>query len=98
MTPLPQDHVLVEAVPTNKLAGFCITSDDGSKLNVNGEPVILNDGLHSAVTECGSVEVTDSEIEVVVEYFERGGGSVLVLEYSPPGTTEYSVVSADLWI
>ena len=54
----------------------------------------------SAVRECGSVQVeaTDSEIEVVVEYFERGGGSVLVLEYSPPGTTEYSVVSADLWI
>ena len=65
---------------------------------VNGETVILNDGLHSAVKECGSVEVTDSDIDVVVEYFERGGGSVMILEYSPPGTSEYSIVPVDAWM
>jgi len=90
------DHLYIEAVPST--VGFCITSDDGSKLIANGETVILNDEIHSAIRECGSLEVTDSEVDVLVEYFERGGGSVLILEYSPPGTTEYSIVPVDAWI
>jgi hypothetical protein len=92
------DHLLVEAVPTSNVAGFCITSDDGSKLFINGEMVIDNDGLHSDVRKCGSVEVDDPEIDVVVEFFERGGGATLILEWSPPGTSAYSVVPADSWI
>lgn len=90
-----QDHLLVEAVPTT---GFCITSDDGSKLFVNGEMVIDNDGLHSDVRKCGSVETADQDLEVVVEFFERGGGATLILEWSPPGASGYSVVPADVWI
>ena len=60
--------------------------------------VIDNDGLHSDRTECGSVEVKDPEIDVAVEFFERGGGATLILKWSPPGTTEYSVVPTDAWI
>ena len=85
-------------MPTSNVAGFCITSDDGSKLFINGEMVIDNDGLHGNVRKCGSVEVEDPEIDVGIEFFERGGGATLILEWSPPGTTEYSVVPADAWI
>jgi len=90
------DHLRIDVAPST--IGFCITSDDGSKLKINGEIAILNDGLHGAVRECSSVEVTDPYIDIMVEYFERGGDSVMILEYSPAGTEEYFVVPADVWI
>jgi len=93
------DHLLVEAVPEGNVAGFCVTSDDGSKLFINGEMVIDNDGLHSNRRKCGSVEVENPEIDVAVEFFERGGGATLILEWKPPGTSEnYSIVPAEAWI
>ena len=35
--------------------GFSLTSDDGSKLWVNGDLVVNNDGLHEMVTKTGTV-------------------------------------------
>ena len=93
-----KDHLVVEAASTSKTVGFCITSDDGSKLFVNGEMVIDNDGLHGNVRKCGSVETADGQIDIAVEFFERGGGATLILEWSPPGATGYSVVPAEVWI
>ena len=36
---------------------FEVASDDGSALYVNGQPVVMNDGLHGTVSRKGSIEL-----------------------------------------
>ena len=62
---------------------ICITSDDGSKLFIEGSLVISNDGLHGAVQECVTYDTLGGVKQVDVEYFQRGGGATLRLEYVP---------------
>ena len=50
---------------------FCLTSDDGSKLKIDGSLVINNDGLHSDRTYCATKTFT-GRVSVEVEFFERG--------------------------
>ena len=58
---------------------LCLTSDDGSKLFLNDELLINNDGLHGAKTICAGV--SGGLYKIDVEYFERGGHAVLVLKW-----------------
>lgn len=60
---------------------FYTTSDDGSRLLVDGVEVVDNDGLHGSVTESGTVNLAAGEHTVVVEFFEAGGGENLSVEW-----------------
>lgn len=64
---------------------FYTTSDDGSKLYVNGQQVVDNDGDHGAVTKGGSISLEPGLHEIRVEYFENGGGETLTVAFRPPG-------------
>ena len=66
---------------------FFLTSDDGSRLYVDGQPVINNDGLHGAIEEQITIELTAGTHTIEVRYFERGGGSVLDLDWAGPSFT-----------
>ena len=50
---------------------FCLTSDDGSKLFINDQLIIDNDGLHSDQTKCSSGYFS-GRVAVAVEFFEHG--------------------------
>ena len=63
---------------------FYLTSDDGSKLFINDETVVDNDGSHGAKTRRGSVDLPKGKSKIVVQYFNNGGGSWLELQYSGP--------------
>lgn len=58
---------------------MCLVSDDGSKLFLDDELIVNNDGLHGAVRRCGAVSWGVYKIDV--EFFEAGGGAHLVLEW-----------------
>jgi hypothetical protein len=60
---------------------LCITSDDGSKVYLDGALVINNDGLHVAKQKCA--DVTECVYKIDIEYFERAGDSVLILKFGP---------------
>ncbi|GHC03498.1 PQQ-dependent sugar dehydrogenase [Cerasicoccus arenae] len=60
---------------------FYTTSDDGSRLLVDGIEVVDNDGLHGSITESGTINLSAGEHTVVVEFFENGGGESLVVEW-----------------
>ncbi|WP_309400392.1 PQQ-dependent sugar dehydrogenase [Cerasicoccus maritimus] len=60
---------------------FYTTSDDGSRLLVNGVEVVDNDGLHGNVTQEGTISLVAGEHTVVVEFFENGGGENLTVEW-----------------
>ena len=71
---------------------FRLTSDDGSRLSIDGATVINHDGLHAATSMDGTVSLTTGYHALRIDYFERGGGQQLTLEWRPPGAAGYSVV------
>jgi outer membrane protein OmpA-like peptidoglycan-associated protein len=77
---------------------FRLTSDDGSRLLVDGRPVIDNDGLHATRALEGRVALSPGMHDIEVQYFQGPRTQVaLVLELAGEGegyrafdTTRYS--------
>ncbi len=70
---------------------FITRSDDGSRLLVNGQTVVENDGLHAPRDRNGSVALTAGAHAIEVQFFERSGGEVLLVDVIPPGGSRQSV-------
>lgn len=60
---------------------FFTTSDDGSKLFIDGFEVVDNDGLHSNTERSGTINLTEGLHRITVLFFERGGNSNLLVRY-----------------
>ncbi|MGC9438369.1 family 16 glycoside hydrolase [Streptomyces sp. WG5] len=71
---------------------FRLTSDDGSRLSLDGATVIDHDGLHGAEPKDGTVELSAGPHPLRVEHFDRGGGQQLQLSWMPPGESGFTVV------
>lgn len=71
---------------------FRLTSDDGSRLSINGEQVIDNDGVHGDVSVDGTVELDAGVHALEIDYFQAGGGATLKLEWQVPGSSAFTVV------
>ncbi|UQU62349.1 DUF1080 domain-containing protein [Couchioplanes caeruleus] len=79
-------------VPAGGTYAFRLASDDGSRLAIDGKPVVDNDGLHGVESKDGSVELGAGPHALFVEFFEAGGGQQLTLSWRPPGADDFSVV------
>ncbi len=67
---------------------FGLTSDDGSRLLLDGKQVIDNWRDQAAHTETAAVDLTaGTPVEVEVDYYQGGGGSTVNLGWTPPGDT-----------
>lgn len=64
---------------------FHLSSDDGSRLLIDGQQVLNNDGIHALTTERTSWRLEPGMRQVVVEYFEQGGEERLTVEFEGPG-------------
>ena len=64
---------------------FFTASDDGSKLFINGNLIVSNDGLHSTLERQGTVTLTAGVHDIEVQYFEQAADQVLQVSYSGPG-------------
>ena len=64
---------------------FYTSSNDGSKLYINGELIVDNDGLHGPVQKSGDIQLTKGMHEIQVDYFQGGGSKVLMVYYSSKG-------------
>jgi hypothetical protein len=71
-------------VPATAKYKFYLSSDDGSKLYINNQLLIDNDGLHSEQLKTGELKLPKGEVPVRVEYFQGGGGSGLSIEFESP--------------
>ncbi|MFI7600045.1 PA14 domain-containing protein [Actinoplanes sp. NPDC049681] len=86
-------HVLGNlTVPADGSYTFRLTSDDGSRLTIDGTTAIDNDGLHGVESADGTVALTAGHHSVFIEYFEAGGGQRLTLSWRPPGAEDFAVV------
>ncbi len=63
---------------------FYTTSDDGSKLYVDGTQVVNNDGAHGSQERSGSIVLVPGIHTITVEFFERTGGENLSVAYESP--------------
>jgi hypothetical protein len=68
---------------------FRINSDDGTKLYIDGNPVVMNDGVHPPKSVSGSVTLSAGDHELVLEYFQ-GPRYLIALQVwvTPPGGSE----------
>jgi len=77
---------------------FFITSDDGSKLSVNGELIADNDGGHGAIQRSGTVELEQGLAHIEVEYFNEAGGYWLDTYYKGPGIPKQIIPADKLYL
>ena len=63
---------------------FELSSDDGSALEIDGKPVVLNDGIHPNTAVSAATDLTKGRHEMVVKYFEGGGEEELSLSIEGP--------------
>ena len=68
-------------VPENGVYSIYSNSDDGSKVFINDQLVVNNDGLHGARLEYVSMNLTKGYYAVRVEYFDRELDHVLEVGY-----------------
>ena len=74
---------------------FTTTSDDGSKLFIDGVEIVDNDGLHGSVTETGSTFLAPGDYNIVLIFFENGGGDSLSATISGDDTGNVPIDLAD---
>jgi len=81
---------------------FKTRSDDGSRLYIDEQLVVDNDGWHGMRVREGAVTFTEDEIgwkDITITFYEDGGGSGLEVSVRPPGDpgckdTSFSTSSA----
>ena len=73
---------------------FYTTSDDGSKLYVDNQLVVNNDGDHGVQEGSGSVSLSKGKHTLKIEYFNGGGGYYLDAKYKGPGIGK-QIIPAD---
>ena len=64
---------------------FRLSSDDGSRLFIDGKQIIDNDGVHPNTGKEVSVNLNAGLHELRVDYFEKSGQQELSLDWSGPG-------------
>jgi mono/diheme cytochrome c family protein len=64
---------------------FYLTSDDGSRMYIDGKQVIDNDGLHAPQSRVGSEKLTKGIHKIGVDFFQAGGGADLLVQIEAPG-------------
>lgn len=70
---------------------FYLTSDDGSRLSINNEEIVLNDGLHGMSEKSGSLFLKKGYHKLDISYFQLGGGSGLMLKMKAPDSEKEEV-------
>jgi len=72
-------------VPATGVYGFHLSSDDGSRLLVDGRPVVDNDGIHGMAERSGWVALQAGMHVLEVLFFQGCCGVGLQLEVDVPG-------------
>lgn len=78
-------------IPTSGFWTLSTTSDDGSRLLLNGVVVVDNDGVHGMTTRSATLPLAAGKHAIRIEFFENGGGAGLQFRWSGPGTSTAAV-------
>jgi len=78
-------------VEADGIYSFFLETDDGSKLIIDGVPVVENDGVHGMAEKKGEIALAKGLHQIRVEYFQGAGGSGLALRVIGPGLTKQAI-------
>jgi len=70
---------------------FYTSSDDGSKLFIDGTEVVDNDGAHGNQERSGNITLTAGLHDITVLFFENSGGETLTVQYEGPSISKQNV-------
>ena len=70
---------------------FYTHSDDGSRLYIDGQLVVDNDGVHPPTDKAGAVQLTAGDHPIIVTYFQEGGGYEFKTEWEGPGVSRQEI-------
>ena len=73
---------------------FYTNSDDGSKLYINDDLIVDNDGDHGTIERAGSIDLKKGLHKITVDYLNAGGGAWLDAFYKGPGIPK-QIIPAD---
>ena len=85
-----ENHFVLEfngffKAPADGIYRFYTTSDDGSRLFIDGKKIVENDGVHGFITASGQVGLQKGLHKLRVMYFEAKFGEDLRVEMDGPG-------------
>ena len=83
--------------PADGVYLFHCLSNDGSKMFLDGDEVINNDGLHKMMRRSSAVMLKKGYHRIRVEYFQAGGKKGLEMRYEGPGIDNTIVPVGALW-
>ncbi|MBI3722317.1 MAG: beta-N-acetylhexosaminidase, partial [Fimbriimonas ginsengisoli] len=72
-------------IPSDDVYTFALTSDDGSRLLVDGRLTVDNDGLHSSAEKSANVALAAGPHAIEVDYFNKTGQAELALQMAEIG-------------
>jgi hypothetical protein len=96
--PLGQaDQFLIEqtrsfVAPSAGTYTFRTSSDDGSWLWVDGQPVVVNNGLHGEAEIVGSIDLSAGPHVVAFKYIERSGDATAGYDVQMPGAAGFRLL------
>ena len=77
---------------------FYTTSDDGSKLWIDGQVIVDNDGLHAKRERLGVVYLTQGFHEIRVSFFDGAYAEALQVSYKGPSIAKQSIPNKLLFL
>lgn len=81
-------------VPASATYTFYTNTDDGIRLWVDGEQIIDNWTDHGTTEDSGNITLAAGrQYEIILEYYENGGGAVCQLSWESPAITKEIVPS-----
>lgn len=83
-------------IPASGRWEFGISSDDGSRLYLDGRLLIDNDGLHGMVEKLGAIELTEGPHRLVTSYYDNGGGDGYAVTWQGPGVKKGAIPASAL--
>ncbi len=85
-------------IPTDGTYTLYTSSDEGSRLLINGSVVVDNDGAHTEQEASGSIALTAGMHPMEVQYFERDGAEALTVSWQGPGIAKQPIPNGSLTI
>lgn len=78
-------------IPSDGIYTFFTESDDGTRLSINGKPIVLNDGIHGMREQYGKIALKAGHHLISVEYFQKLYGLGLEVSYAGPGIAKKKI-------
>lgn len=84
-------------IPVDGVYTFYLTSDDGSRLHLNGKLLVDNNGLHGEIEKGNDIPLAKGFHSIKVQYFQSGGGDNLEVHWKGPGIPKMRIPDVVLY-